>query len=142
MKKTLSMVSLAVATAAAFYAGDALAVQFFEASQQKSAQIFVDTKQVIYIVGAFGLMVIAVGAIFGKLAWKHLAFLGIGLLILAGAGGIVDYVVGDSSFTLAGKGDKQLHDTLGGESTVLEAKPVDGISPEQAQKIPEAKPVN
>ena len=68
-------------------------IQFFEAAQTKSTQIFKDTKTIIYIVGAFGLMVLAVGAIFGKMAWKTFAYLAIGLLLLAGAGGIIDYLV-------------------------------------------------
>ena len=72
-------------------------VKFFDAAQQKSADVFKNTKTIIYIVGAFGLMVLAVGAIFGKLAWRTLAYLAIGLLLLVGAGGIVDYFVGKSS---------------------------------------------
>ena len=83
-------------------------VKFFRAATKKSADIFKNTKTVIYIVGAFGLMVIAVGAIFGKLAWRTLAYLAIGLLLLVGAGAIIDYFVADDNVIL----ETGLNDTL------------------------------
>ena len=67
-------------------------VQFFTAAQIKAENIFRNTKSLVYIVAAFGIMVLAVGAIFGKMAWKTFAYLAIGLLILAGAGGIIEYL--------------------------------------------------
>ncbi|MBP5160808.1 MAG: hypothetical protein ILP11_02010 [Alphaproteobacteria bacterium] len=83
-------------------------VQFFSAAQTKATDIFRRTKTIIYIVGAFGLMVLAVGAIFGKMAWKTLAYLALGLLLLVGAGGIITYLVGTGDFASS----EQLNDTL------------------------------
>ena len=67
-------------------------VQFFTAAQIKAENIFRNTKSLIYIVAAFGIMVLAVGAIFGKMAWRTFAYLALGLLILAGAGSIIEYL--------------------------------------------------
>ena len=111
MKRLLSILSLALLVAVVFCAGDALAVNdtFFQKARDKASDVFKNTKTIVYIVGAFGLMVIAIGAIFGKLAWKTFAYLAIGLLILVGAGAIVDYFVADSTY---GDLEGNLADTL------------------------------
>lgn len=112
MKRLLGIVTLALLVAVVFFAGDALAVndQFFDQARRKASDVFKNTKTLIYIVGAFGLLVLAVGAIFGKMAWKTFAYLAIGLLILVGAGAIVDYFVADTSG--GGPLEDQLADTL------------------------------
>ena len=98
MKRLFGILALAVLVAVALFAGDAYATDFFTAARVKGTNIFKNTKTLIFIVGAFGLMVLAVGAIFGKMAWKTFAYLAIGLLILVGAGAIVDYFAGDGNW--------------------------------------------
>lgn len=126
MKHLLIMLAFVLMTSFAFVATPSVAwadedkksgsqepgdgVQFFSAAQTKATDLFRKTKTIIYIVGAFGLMVIAVGAIFGKLAWKTLAYLALGLLLLVGAGGIITYLVGEKDGDWSAQ-DK-LNDTL------------------------------
>ena len=55
------------------------------------ANIFKNVRVVVYVIGAFGLIGVAVGFIFGKLQLKWLAFLAIGLAIVAAADMIVNY---------------------------------------------------
>ncbi len=65
----------------------------------KAANAFVAVKQIMFIVGGFGLVGVAFSAIAGKISWKWFAGLAVGLAILAAAGSIVDYA------TSTGDGD-------------------------------------
>lgn len=65
-------------------------------AQTKAKNVFDSIKTIIFIVGGFGLVGIAFGAIFGKVNWKWFAALAVGLAILAAAGSIVEYATGTS----------------------------------------------
>ena len=54
---------------------------------------FRNVRMIVYVVGAFGLIGIAVGGILGKISFKWLAMLAIGLAIVAAADGIVRYAI-------------------------------------------------
>jgi hypothetical protein len=58
---------------------------------KKLVDAFMNTRTVIFVVGGFGLVGLAVGAIFGKINWKWFASLAIGLVIVAIAGAIISY---------------------------------------------------
>ena len=60
----------------------------------KLLDAFQSTRTVIFVVGGFGLVGLAVGAIFGKVNWKWFASLAIGLVIVAVAGAIITYATG------------------------------------------------
>lgn len=75
-------------------------------AQSKAVAVFRSVKQIIFVVGGFGLVALAFMAIFGKMDWKKFSMLAVGLAILAAAGAIVDYATGDS------QGSK-LSDTFG-----------------------------
>ena len=51
------------------------------------------------VLGGFGLVGLAVGAIFGNVKWKWFASLAIGLVILAIASQVVSYFTNDNSAT-------------------------------------------
>lgn len=70
----------------------------FETAVTKGSDLFKSVKTVVFILGGFGLVGLACGAIFGAVKWKWFGALATGLFILAVAGAIVDY------FTEAGKG--------------------------------------
>lgn len=74
----------------------AQAVDLVDTAQSKAVAVFKAVKSIIFIVGGFGLVVLAFMAIFGKLDWKKFSMLAVGLAILAAAGSIVDYATGDS----------------------------------------------
>ena len=65
-------------------------------AQDKTVAVFRAVKSIIFIVGGFGLVVLAFMAIFGKLYWKKFSMLAVGLAILAAAGAIVAYATGSS----------------------------------------------
>ncbi len=71
--------------------GTGNAATVFETVTDKSSKMFAATKTVVFVVGGFGLVGLAIGAIFGRVDWKKFAALAIGLAILAAAGAIVDY---------------------------------------------------
>ena len=71
--------------------GDAWSVAF-----GKVTDAFQNARKMIFIVGGFGLIVLAFWAIFGKLHWKWFAALCVGLGIVAIAGLIIDYVTTDA----------------------------------------------
>lgn len=58
---------------------------------------FKNIRQVIFIVGGFGLIGLGFAAIFGKIKWPWLAALAGGLAIVAMAGALVDYVTKDEA---------------------------------------------
>lgn len=68
-------------------------------AQNKAIAVFKAVKSIIFIVGGFGLVVLAFMAIFGKLDWKKFSMLAVGLAILAAAGSIVDYATGSDEGT-------------------------------------------
>lgn len=57
----------------------------------KGRTLFNNVKTVVFVMGGFGLVGLAVGAIFGAVKWKWFASLAFGLLILAIAAQIVNY---------------------------------------------------
>lgn len=93
MKLLYLALALLFATSTNGYA----AADAFGAVTEKGTQLFQNVKTVVFVMGGFGLVGLAVGAIFGAVKWKWFASLAFGLLILAIASQIVDY------FTEAGK---------------------------------------
>jgi len=87
----------------------------FGTALDKGADLFKNVRNVIFLVGGFGLVALAFFAVFGKLKWTWFASLAVGLAILAAAGSIIDYATTDS-----GKGDlaggNYLDDTLTGSA--------------------------
>lgn len=86
--------------------GDASATVFGTAAN-KLAELFTNTKTIIFLIGGFGLVALAFQAIFGKIKWAWFAALAFGLVVVAAAGAIVDYASGTT------KGTSNFADTLG-----------------------------
>lgn len=92
------------------FAGDAAAQAGTSASgstimqtaQNKTVSVFSSVKTIIFIIGGFGLVGLAWAAIFGKVNWKWLSALAVGLAILAAASSIVEYATGSTEATTAG----------------------------------------
>lgn len=62
----------------------------------KTQQVFTNVRKIVFVVGGFGLVGLAIGAIFGAVKWKWLAALAIGLCLVAVAGAVVEYAAGES----------------------------------------------
>ncbi len=92
MKSLKKLAMMAIFFAVSMVALDTLAQTDdpFQAAVDTMANIFSNVRVVIYVLGAFGLIGIAVGGIItGKINWKWLGGLAMGLGIIA----IADYVV-------------------------------------------------
>ena len=81
-------------------------------AQAKAFTTFNNVKSIIFIVGGFGLVLLAFGAIFGKIKWSAFASLAVGLAILAAAGAIVRYATGDTSLNSTDGGSSGFGDTF------------------------------
>ena len=68
-------------------------------AKTKAGTTFQNVKSIVFIIGGFGLVLLAFGAIFGKIKWSAFASLAVGLAILAAAGAIVQYATGDKKAT-------------------------------------------
>ncbi len=73
-----------------------------QTAQNKTVSVFSSVKTIIFIIGGFGLVGLAWAAIFGKVNWKWLSALAVGLAILAAASSIVEYATGSTEATTAG----------------------------------------
>ncbi len=60
----------------------------------KAAELFESVKKVVFVLGGFGLVGLAVGAVFGSIKWKWFASLAFGLFVLAIASQVVLYFSG------------------------------------------------
>ena len=84
-------------------------------AKTKAGTTFQNVKSIVFIVGGFGLVVLAFGAIFGKIKWSAFASLAVGLAILAAAGAIVKYATGDSK--VSGQNSEYFVDTFQDSAT-------------------------
>lgn len=71
--------------------------EMFDSLTTKGAELFTNMRDIVYIVAGFGLIGIAVGGIFGQINWKWLVALAIGLMVLASAGALIKFIVGDDA---------------------------------------------
>lgn len=60
----------------------------------KGTEIFNGMKEIIYAVSGFGIIAVAVGGIFGNFNWKWLCAIIIGLMVIAGTAGLIEYLTG------------------------------------------------
>ena len=91
--KTLVLVAL---VGVVFYGFDAFALDAKDGWQKAfntMIRTFNNVKTIFYVVGAFGLIGIAVGGLMGKIKWAWLGYLAVGLAIVAAADMIIKWAV-------------------------------------------------
>ena len=95
MKTLLKMVAFAFVAGVLLYGFGALAADnnAFGHAANLMTTTFRNVRMIVYILGAFGLIALAIGGIMGKVDFKKLAMLAIGLAIIAGADAIVRYAI-------------------------------------------------
>ena len=109
MNKLFSIMAMALVAGVMLWAGDAFATSSETAwgiAFTKVSEAFQYSRKMIFIVGGFGLIVLAFFAIFGKLNWKWFAALCVGLGIVAIAGLIIDYVTVDAATSSVSVGNR------------------------------------
>jgi type IV secretory pathway VirB2 component (pilin) len=106
--KTLSLaLAILLLGSSAGYAQDVFATVI-----KKGTTLFMAVRDVIFVVGGFGLVGLAIGAIFGRVNWKWFSALAIGLIIVAAAGAVVNYFTSESGTGASSSYNTDLGDTL------------------------------
>ena len=101
MKSLLKYMALALVVGLVFYGFDAAANEnVFTKAINTLAVVFSNVRKVVYIIGAFGLIGIAIGGIVGKINFKWLGYLAAGLAIVAVADLFIQYVIGVNNNTI------------------------------------------
>ena len=102
---------LALVAGIILVAGDALAQNnntnagFFTQASSRFMATFKSVRTMVLIFGGFGLIVLAIAAILGKIKWAALGALAAGLAIVAVAGKVVDYATGAQKGDITDHGD-------------------------------------
>ncbi len=65
----------------------------------KGLALFKEVRTIVFVLGGFGLVGLAVASIFGRPMWKWFAALALGLVVVAVAGAIVKYFTGETSLS-------------------------------------------
>ena len=116
MTKLLKYMTLALVAGILLYGFGAAADDIFSQAFKVTATVFKNVRFIVYIIGGFGLIGLAVAAILGKMQFKWLVFLAMGLAIVAAA----DMVVSYATSTARDKNVKVTADWKGdGESATL-----------------------
>ncbi len=120
-KKLFSMLAMVFVVGLMFWATPALAQTVettgdaWTTAFNKVTEVFQYSRKMIFIIGGFGLIVLAFFAIFGRIQWKWFAALCVGLGIVAIAGMVIDYVtVTGTTKALGQQGSAGLGTTLTG----------------------------
>lgn len=72
----------------------------FNNIQSRGIEVFQGVRTLVLVLGGFGLIALAVLAIFGKIKWYWFGALAFGLLVVALAGSIVGWITGGSNGNL------------------------------------------
>ena len=97
MNKSLKVIGQLAIMAGLCVATAAFADDIFEEASTKMKDLFSNIRRIVFIMGAFALVGFAIAAIFGKLEWKKVAVLAVGLALLAVASQVVDYAISEGS---------------------------------------------
>lgn len=94
MKSLKILAMFAVALAVGMFAFEVAAqTNVFQTSIRLMSGTFKNVRVIVYVLGAFGLIGLAIGGIMGAIKWKWLGMLACGLGIIAVADGVVNYAM-------------------------------------------------
>ncbi|MBQ7659701.1 MAG: hypothetical protein IJS26_03005 [Alphaproteobacteria bacterium] len=90
----LALVLMVAMTGDAFAQSDLTGGTIVGAAIRKAGNVFRSVRTIVFVVGGFGLVGLAVQAIFGKVKWPWFGALAVGLGVLAAAGAVIEYATG------------------------------------------------
>ena len=90
--KLLKYMTLALVAGLLLYGtGAAADNDIFNTAFQTAVAVFKNVRAIVYVIGGFGLIGLAVAAILGKMQFKWLVYVALGLAIVAAADLIITY---------------------------------------------------
>lgn len=96
LKKIILLALVAFIVSSILFATSSFAADgLFSDLTAKGREIFTGMREIIFAVSGFGIIAIAVGGFFGNFNWKWLSAIIVGLMVIALASGIVQYMVGE-----------------------------------------------
>ena len=93
--KLLKYVTLALVVGLLLYGTGAAADDIFEKAFQVTSSVFKNVRYIVYIIGGFGLIGLSVAAMMGKMQFKWLIYVCLGLALVAAADMIVQFATQD-----------------------------------------------
>ena len=91
---SLALVLMVAMTGDASAQGDMTGGTVVETAIHKAGNVFKSVRTIVFVIGGFGLVGLAVQAIFGKVKWPWFGALAVGLGVLAAAGALIEYATG------------------------------------------------
>lgn len=112
MKTLLKCLGLALVAGLVFYGFDAAADdgQIWTNAFNTMVRVFKNVRTIVYVIGAFGLIGIAIGGIVGKINFKWLGYLAAGLAIVAVADLIITWVTKAGTTSTSQTADIKIED--------------------------------
>lgn len=92
-RKFTTYLLFVLAVSFVFCTGDAYADNIMKTIRNRAANILVNLKPAIFVLGGFGLIGFAFAAIFGKISWKWFSHIAIGLFLVSNMGLFIDYFI-------------------------------------------------
>lgn len=96
---SLALVLMVAMTSDASAAGIVQGNTVVGAAVTKAGNVFKSVRTIVFVIGGFGLVGLAVQAIFGKVKWPWFGALAVGLGVLAAAGAVIEYATGSNVTT-------------------------------------------
>lgn len=103
MLKTFGVAALLILVSTAAFAQSGSTESAFEIIVSKGSDLFEEIRTVVFVLGGFGLVGLAVASIFGRPMWKWFGALALGLVVIAVAGALVNYFVSKDGQKIEGE---------------------------------------
>lgn len=119
------------------WAASAETSSVFDIISSKMIQTVMDVREIVYVIAGFGLIMFAVLAVFNKISFKHLAYICIGLFLLAVMMPFINYFSGanltDSKLNYGNLIDPNNASVVGSDITE------DGVKSEGQESLPDLR---
>jgi hypothetical protein len=112
LRHSKTLMAAGITAALVVFTADIASANVWQTLQSKASEGFVNTRNLVFLLGGFGIIGLAVMAFFGRFQFKWFAALIGGMVLLAVTGSMIEYVTTDSSGGSITSGKDQFKDTL------------------------------